>query len=334
MEIQRGQHYQGHPEASQNDRIEGLAKGLGWFGIGLGLAQVAAPGSIAKLIGISHENGRRTLIRLCGLREIATGIGILSQRKPAGWLWGRVAGDLLDLASLGSAMKSDNVNRTRVTMAAGAVLGVTALDVYCGQQLSRRSAFGITSKDGRVHVTKTIIINRPPEEVYAFWRNFENFPRFMQNLESVQVTGDRRSHWRAKAPAGMTVEWDAEIINDQPNSLMSWRSLPGSDIDHSGTVRFERAAGGRGTLIRVELEYAPPGGAIGARIAKLFGKKPGQQIGSDLRLLKQVLETGEVVRSEASIHPGMHPAQPPAHTERATVSGVRRRGAETSADAE
>jgi uncharacterized membrane protein len=156
------------------------------------------------------------------------------------------------------------------------------------------------------------LVNRSPEEVYRFWHDFGNLGKFMSNVESVQVTGDRRSHWRAKAPAGTTVEWDAEIVEDLPDSFIAWRSLPGSDIENSGSVHFERAPGGRGTLIRVELEYTPPGGIIGANIAKLFGKEPGRQVEEELRKLKQILETGEVARSDSSIFPGMHPAQPPA----------------------
>ena len=157
---------------------------------------------------------------------------------------------------------------------------------------------------------KSVTINRSPEEVYRFWRDFQNLPRFMSHLESVQVMSEKRSHWVAKAPAGMQVEWDAEIIEDRPNQLIAWHSLEGADVDNSGVVRFERAPGGRGTEVRVQLQYDPPGGKIGAAIAKLFGEEPEQQIKGDLYRLKQVMETGEVVQSDASIHRGLHPAQP------------------------
>ncbi|MGI9075193.1 MAG: SRPBCC family protein [Bryobacteraceae bacterium] len=137
----------------------------------------------------------------------------------------------------------------------------------------------------------------------------------MKHLESVQVTGENRSHWKATGPGGKTVEWDAEIVDDQPNARIVWRSLEGSDIDNSGSVQFERAPGGRGTLVRVELQYSPPGGVISATLAKLFGEEPGQQVDDDLRAFKQVLETGEVAKSDASIHRGMHAAQPPSREE-------------------
>jgi uncharacterized membrane protein len=318
MKIQSGRRDR-ERRPSQNGSEERLANGLGWFSIGLGVAEVIAPQKIAELIGVKDKDGTRTLLRTYGFREIAAGIGILSQTRPAGWLWGRVAGDLLDLASLASALGSEDSNRTRVAAATAAVLGVTALDVFCGQQLSRDSSDETKAKPAAKNsggqVTKTIIINRPPDEVYRFWRDFEKLPSFMDYLESVQVTGDRRSHWKAKGPAGTTFEWDAETVDDQPNSRISWRSIEGSEIHNWGTVRFERAPGGRGTLLRVELQYAPPGGAISANIAKLFGAEPGQHLEHDLRALRQILETGEVVKSDASIHKGKHPAQPAGKTE-------------------
>jgi uncharacterized membrane protein len=138
------------------------------------------------------------------------------------------------------------------------------------------------------------------EEIYSFWRNFENLPQFMYHLESVQVLGSGRSHWVAKAPGGATVEWDAETIEDRPNERIAWRSLPDADVTNSGSVEFRRAPGDRGTEIHVEIQYEPPAGKLGTLVAKLFGEEPSQQVGDDLRRLKQVLETGEIVRSEAS----------------------------------
>jgi uncharacterized membrane protein len=145
--------------------------------------------------------------------------------------------------------------------------------------------------------------------VYSFWRNFENFPRFMSHLESVQASGDR-SRWRAKAPFGGTVEWEAEIVVDRPNEEIAWRSLKGALVPNQGSVRFTPAPGGRGTEVRVELQYEPPAGVVGAAIAKFFGEEPKQQIQGDLRRFKQMMEPGEVLHSDASIHRGMHPARP------------------------
>jgi uncharacterized membrane protein len=145
-----------------------------------------------------------------------------------------------------------------------------------------------------------VTIKRPVEEVYAFWRDFTNLPSFMYHLQSVEPAGDGRSHWTARAPAGTTVDWDAEITEDRPNARIAWASVEGSKVGNSGSVAFTQAPGGDGTEVRVELSYDPPGGALGKVAAKLFGEEPQQQISDDLRRLKQVLETGEVVLSEGS----------------------------------
>ena len=298
-----------HPAARQRSD-EQLALGLGFFSIGLGLAEVFAPAKVAELIGVKNHYTARSVLRFYGYRELAAGLGILSQPGQSRWLWGRVAGDFLDLASLSSAMASRENDTTKVAAAAAAVVGVTALDLLCAQQLSRKSEQASPHGNGRVQVSKTIIVNRSPEEVYRFWRDFENFPRFMTNLQSVRVIGERHTRWEASGPGGVKFAWEAETIDDQPNSRIAWRSVEGSGIQNSGSVTFQRAPGGRGTLVRVQVEYDPPGGGVGASIAKLFWKEPGQQIETDLRRFKQVIETGEIVNSDASIHRGMHPAQP------------------------
>ena len=294
---------------------ERMARGLGWFSIGLGLAQIAAPRRVARMIGVPDDDGNRNTMFAIGVREIASGVGILSRARPAGPVWARVGGDVVDLALLGRALRSDRPQRNRVAAATAAVLGVTVLDMLTGRELARESELGERSgaaaeRAPRIEVRRDITVGQEPAEVYRFWRNFENLPRFMEHLQAVRVIDDRRSHWRARAPAGTTVEWDAEIIEDRPNELIVWRSLDGADVPNTGSVRFTPAPGGRGTEVRVELRYDPPGGALGALVAKLFGKEPGQQVGGDLRRLKQVMETGEVVHSDASIHRGMHPARP------------------------
>ena len=169
---------------------------------------------------------------------------------------------------------------------------------------------------GAIPVNKSIVVNAEAEELYQFWHDFENLPRFMRHLESVTVLDGRRSHWKATGPAGTTVEWDAEIIDDRPNELIAWRSVEGADVANAGTVRFRPAPGGRGTEVTVELEYDPPGGVVGKTIAKLFREEPGQQVHDDLRAFKQVMEVGEVVLSDASLHKGPHPARPSEHAGR------------------
>jgi uncharacterized membrane protein len=145
-----------------------------------------------------------------------------------------------------------------------------------------------------------ITINATPEELYRRWRDLEQLPTFMYHLESVQTTGDGRSHWVAKAPAGRTVEWDAEITDDNPGDRIAWQSLEGASVENSGAVSFRPAPQGKGTEVSVEIQYAPPGGALGSMVAKLFGEEPNQQISDDLRRFKQLVETGEIARSDGS----------------------------------
>ena len=144
------------------------------------------------------------------------------------------------------------------------------------------------------HATRSVTINKPKDEVYEFWRDFENLGRFMQHLELVEDLGSGRSHWVAKAPAGTTVEWDAKLTEDIPGERLAWQSLAGSDIYNSGSVQFRDAPGDRGTEITVRIEYEIPGGAAAATVAKLFGEEPSQQVQDDLRRLKQLMEAGEV----------------------------------------
>jgi uncharacterized membrane protein len=314
----------GGPNGEDGD--ERLANGLGWFSIGLGLAQIFAPGGVARLIGVNDDMKNRSLMRAIGMREIATGVGILSRPRPAGWVRARVGGDMMDLALLGAAMRDDGTAKGKVAMATAAVLGVAALDVVASGRLSERAnnTRAARARQGaKMHVAKAITIKTSPEKLYTFWRNFENLPRFMFHLEEVRVINDRRSHWVAKAPAGSRVEWDAEIVEDRPNERIAWRSLPDADVKNSGSVEFRPAPRGRGTEVHVEVHYDPPAGKLGAMVAKLMGEEPAGQIGDDLRRLKQVIETGEVVISDATVAglgqgPGLlrqRAAQPPRREE-------------------
>ena len=146
-----------------------------------------------------------------------------------------------------------------------------------------------------VNVEERVIVNRPREELYRFWRNLENLPRFMAHLESVERITDTLSRWRAEGPGGTTVEWNAEIINEVEHSLIAWRSIEGSDVVSAGSVHFEPAGTGR-TLVRVRLQYSPPGGKAGAAIAKLMGKDAATEIRDDLMRFKQLIDSGDAKR--------------------------------------
>jgi uncharacterized membrane protein len=146
-----------------------------------------------------------------------------------------------------------------------------------------------------VKVEESVTINRPVLEVYRFWRNFENLPRFMDHLESVTVIDDTRSHWVAKGPAGTKVEWDAIIHNEVSDELIAWRSLPGAEVSNAGSVHFTPTPDGTGTDVRVVLSYEPPAGMLGVAVAKLLGEEPSKQVAEDLRRFKQVMDSGDVM---------------------------------------
>ena len=305
-----------YQELADEDRGTGgesLANFLGLFSIGLGLAQVAMPGAISRICGIDHEDERnRTVMRLLGMREISHGVAILSNQQPEKAVWSRVAGDALDLALLGKALANPDNDRGATLFATMNVLAVTALDVMAARQLSMqpKTIANAGADTGIIRNKRSVTIGKPVAEVYSFWRDFSKLPQFMRHLESVTEIDERRSHWVAKAPAGKTVEWDAEITEDVKNERISWRSVEGSEIYNAGTVHFSKAPGDRGTEVRVEFEYDPPFGKLGSKVAMLFREEPGQQVKDDLRNFKQVLEIGEVLLSDASKYKGPHPAQP------------------------
>lgn len=149
-----------------------------------------------------------------------------------------------------------------------------------------------------IRVEKTVTINKPADELYRYWHNFENLPTFMKHLKSVKVYNEKRSHWIANAPLGNNVEWDADILEDRENEFISWASVEGADVENSGFVRFQKAPGDRGTEVKVVLEYNLPGGSLTAAIAKLFGEEPEQQIGDELRRFKMLMEAGEIATTE------------------------------------
>ena len=151
-------------------------------------------------------------------------------------------------------------------------------------------------------VGRAVTINRPVEEVYSYFRDFSNLPRFMENVVAIDVVDPTRSHWTVKAPGGGTVEWDARVTADEPNRSIAWTSEEGADVPNSGTVSFQRVEG-RGTVVTATILYDPPGGAVGKLIAKMFQKEPAIQARRDLARFKQLMETGEVAT------PAMNPKQ-------------------------
>ena len=209
------------------------------------------------------------------------------------------------LAAYGITHLKGHTMKGAMMSAAGASLITRGATGFCPVY----AAAGINTADPRsdtraqlggprgVNIEEVVTIQRPARELYDFWRTFETLPQFMQNLVAVEQLDNRRSHWKAKGPAGRTVEWDAEIINEIPHELIGWRTLDGADVVSAGSVNFRPAAGGRGTDVRVRLQYNPPGGKVGSAVAWLFGLEPSQTIRQDLRRFKQIMEAAPTFTS-------------------------------------
>lgn len=189
----------------------------------------------------------------------------------------------------------------------GALLSVAGADLITkgitGHHLYEAAGITTLTRTGRrasvphqlgVQVQHSVLVSLPAEEIYQFLHNLENLPRFLTHVQSLERTGDNRAHWVMRGPAGMPLEWDSEIINDVANEQIGWRSVDSPEVEMAGAVRLDSAPQGRGTTVRLSLQYVPVGGAFGALIAKLFGRDPEREIKSDMRRLKQLLEAGEI----------------------------------------
>jgi len=214
-------------------------------------------------------------------------------------------------ATAGGALLAYGIKRGGVSGAALSILGgglalrgttghcqvYDALDVDMNKQTGEKAVSSKGFLAGKIHVKNSVTINKSAAELYAFWRNFENLPQFMNHLESVKNTGEKTSHWKAKAPLGYSVEWDAELTSDVENEKIGWKSSEISEIKNSGTVEFLPTTN-RGTVVRVVLTYEPPAGYLGSLVAKLFGEEPSQQVYGDLCRFRSIMEAGQVMTTE------------------------------------
>ena len=216
--------------------------------------------------------------------------------------WERVASVAAGAALLYLGTRPRPANRLAATTGLG--LMARGLGGYCpvnaavGRGADRSNTKVALGGPRGIHVFESITINRPAIELFRFWRDFSNLPRFMEHLDNIQVLSSTRSVWTAKAPVGMRVRWEADVINEIEGELIGWQSTGNADVATAGSVRFVAAQGGS-TEIIVHLQYDPPAGKLGSLVASLFGEEPSQQIRADLRRLKGILETGEIPRSEA-----------------------------------
>jgi len=229
----------------------------------------------------AREGGRENLSSRERWCSVLTGAALitygLSRRSTAGALCALGGGALLHRGTTGRCLVYD-------------ALGVSTAP-------RGKSPVASVAHGQGIKIEKSVTIDRSPGELYYFWRDFENLPKFMSHLESVRKIDETRSHWVAKAPAGTSIEWGAELYREKAPELIAWRSLEGSEVNHAGSVHFDPVPGGRGTEVRVVLNYEPPGGKLAAVLAKIFGEEPEQQIEDDLHRFKQLMETGEVPRT-------------------------------------
>ncbi|TDC28707.1 SRPBCC family protein, partial [Micromonospora sp. KC213] len=284
-------------ELERRGRGAALPRALGVLSLALGVGGLLAPRAVARLTGVDDTPRAYPVIRAVAGRELGHAAGLLAGRRAASWAWTRVAGDGIDLALLGRALADRRgERRRRVAITTGVIAGIAAVDLLAALRTGRAHR----ARERLITMEVGVTVNRPASQAYRFWRDLENLPHFMAHLEVVRPVDERRSRWSARGPAGQSVSWEAEIVEDRPDELIAWRSLPGAAVPNAGRVRFVPAPGDRGTEVRVELGYAPPAGRLGRAVAKLFGEEPEQQVRDDLRRFKQVLETGEVVRSDAS----------------------------------
>ena len=242
----------------------------------------------------------------------------LAQRASNGWL---AAGLGIGLAGAAWLMKQSIAARGKraraFKIATATTAGATLLDAV----LLARSAR--LAKPRPIAVKTSVTILRSRDELYSYWRDLRNLPGFMRHLDSVTEM-DGHSVWRARGPVGVSAEWEAEVVADRPGERIAWRSLENATVPHHGSVVFRDAPRDQGTEVHLEIAFEPPAGVIGERIVRMFHMVPEESMKSDLRRLKQIMETGEIVCSDSSIHPGPHPARPPTLEQTPLVNGMVR----------
>lgn len=286
-----------------------VARALGLFGIALGLAETAAPKRLGALIGLQH---RSALLRLYGLREIASGLLLLAQPNPALGLWSRVAGDALDLATLGTSLAKGNPDNPRLAAAIAAVSTVVAIDTAAA-----RSAAG-TDANANANATegepstppsdeqtakRVIAIDQSPDDLYRLWREPSTLPRIFGDAANIDVLDASRTQWKVDAPLGRTLEWETEIVEERSGELLRWRSLPGGAVPTHGSVHFRPAPTGSGSFVTLDLRFSSPTGPLAIAASLLPPALTESAIGTALRRFKSLAETGRVLTADSRPNP-------------------------------
>jgi uncharacterized membrane protein len=267
------------------------ARNLGYLSLALGAGALLMPNRLARLTGLEQHRG---LLPLVGLRELASGVGLLTRTNATPWLWSRVVGDGMDLAVLASsAFDSENARRVSAAVTTAVVALISAVDARETVRASKGARLTIGAATD-AFASASVIVDKSKQECYSFWRDPTNLVRFSPMLESVSVLDERTSRWVARGPAGTKVEWTSRLTADVPGERIAWRSLEGGHLYHAGVVRFENANGGRGTVVRASVHFCAVGGRAGLALARVLGVDPRSEVREDLRRFKQLLEAGEI----------------------------------------
>lgn len=277
-------------QARQQSRLplQSLSQYLGWLSLGVGALELLAPAWVSRRAGFARTNNRA--VQLSGLRQVATGVAILRNPTSPNPIWARVAGDAITLSILANGFSERDADKAMLSTSSLLVAGLTAVDIGC--------AVGMYDGLGMEHraphrIRETITINKSAEDLFRFWRSLNNLPSIMEYLQSVDVRDDKRSHWVAKPIRGVVLEWESEVTAEEPNRLIAWRSLPESQIQTEGSVRFEPLSGDRGTLVTVDMQFDVPS-RFGRLFRPLASRLTEAATRRDLRRFKQLMETGEI----------------------------------------
>jgi uncharacterized membrane protein len=259
--------------------------GPGWISLAVGAAEVVVPYILARAVGGRVPRRLRGLVPALGARGMSAGIGLLAKAGHGHWLKRRLLGERLDVGFVGRALRRPGARRVRTV---GAFVATWGLAIYDARRRfrARREALALAAAP----VQRSIIIARPPAEVFAFWRDFANLPGIIPHLDAVDVLDDDRSRWRARGADGDLIEWEAAIVEERDGALVGWRSVDRASIGTAGSLRLEPALGGQGTEVHLELQYDPPDGQLGRIVASFWGEEREEEVEEALRRLKARLE--------------------------------------------
>jgi uncharacterized membrane protein len=278
-----------------DQQVPRVVEGLAALSLALGALETGAPGLVSRLAGADAGRTSRAVARwVCGARELVVGAGIAGCSSSRPWLRARVTGDVVDLVLLAAVLARRPAERRRAMAALTAVACITAVDV----QAARRTDRGTPVRSTPLTVRAAVTVNRPVGEIYAFWRDATNLPRFVSRLRGAPELGPGRFHWSVRGRAARTVGQEVELVEDLPDEQITWQvtRITGTG-PHVARVRFRPAPGARGTEVHVQLVHLRTSGWIGSSTAALRRATATEELRDDLRRFRQVLETGEVVRS-------------------------------------